>query len=45
MELKRKLGMDPTNRVWNEEAALLRKQLVEAFGEDLWFLEIEKQTS
>ncbi|MBR0872105.1 hypothetical protein JQ633_17200 [Bradyrhizobium tropiciagri] len=45
LELKRKLGMDPTNRVWNEEAAALRKQLVEAFGEDLWFLEIEKQTS
>lgn len=42
LSYKRKLGMDPHNQVWNEEAHVLRQQLVEAFGEDLWFLELEK---
>jgi predicted nucleic acid-binding protein len=41
LSYKRKLGMDPYNQVWNEEANALRQQLVEAFGEDLWFLELE----
>jgi hypothetical protein len=39
LELKRKLGTDPGNSVWIEEAAALQQQLVEAFGEDLWFLQ------
>jgi predicted nucleic acid-binding protein len=43
LELKRKLAMGPRNSVWIEEAAALRQQLVEALGEDLWFLELEKQ--
>jgi hypothetical protein len=38
MDYELKLRMDPGNQVWREEAATMRRELVQAFGNDLWFL-------
>jgi predicted nucleic acid-binding protein len=38
---KRRLGMDPANVKLTEEISELRKQIVNAYGSDVWFLAIE----